>query len=748
MRKKIIFIVLIISFFSTAKQTLTVQAEEGILDNISKVEVEVEAPLKSTEGGNRAEVSRSRVSSEDESIKSDDFEQGPIVGDWREDSRYSINIHNVTHYSIGAAYTMRRQEAQVSLQHGGLLPPYNTLLTTTTATLPVLTVTRLITGLEAGSDNTLRWGTIQTQPITHYEGITRIIRTAGRAELSQPEELNITANSAHISQSINTNANDSQYKPQKFEVKVKNHTTGNTETLTYTSGLQLFDETDTQFTTEFELTDLTENTEYTVSTVLTTGDGTTENNSLVSEPSDSFTFRTSEPEALEISTQSIEVLLGTANRFDPRRLIREVKIGDRVLSPNEYTCTLLNPTLFTQAAGDAVAQIRIDYQQHTEIVTVPVTVKWGSSIQLFGTTSDSSPPERTVGAYPWHSGVGISYAPGTLDHLSTSVIPPRHDFFSEVTSRVAVFSGTQDVTIGDTGVNSFTARPYESPNQLLVNFRNAFSNNDGFIPAEIGDVVESYHIYQNNATLTGTLSASSGRIWQGLRTDEDFTDPTGGLNNVYYEITEEGFRPLMVNQTIGVDSEISQSITNEQLEETIADFVELPTGVSAVRFETYPDRTPRSISEGKILVEETLQSGRNLKYLVSVNFAIVAEPIVVTFPVSMLFHSNNLTGQTVAITSANYEIKNRSLIPVDIEIDSITNPRHIDRISNLYMQSSENTFEKVLVSNGTMMNLTNAQALKILPKSVEQFFLRGTATNVSGELNPYFEFNFKVSASL
>ncbi|MFQ7236372.1 MAG: hypothetical protein ACLRPU_15975, partial [Enterococcus hulanensis] len=105
MRKKIIFIVLIISFFSTAKQTLTVQAEEGILDNISKVEVEVEAPLKSTEGGNRAEVSRSRVSSEDESIKSDDFEQGPIVGDWREDSRYSINIHNVTHYSIGAAYT-------------------------------------------------------------------------------------------------------------------------------------------------------------------------------------------------------------------------------------------------------------------------------------------------------------------------------------------------------------------------------------------------------------------------------------------------------------------------------------------------------------------------------------------------------------------------------------------------------------------------------------------------------------------
>jgi hypothetical protein len=560
------------------------------------------------------------------------YETETIWGNYRNDSRFSIDLVKVTHHSIDANYRVKHEGPNfgeilpINLQYGYLIPSI--------FGDPFAFQTRLgsgdffrnyvVTDLPPASPIFLTLSTprIDNEGMIYVAGARQLVITAGNPSIGSTELKEISTNKATISQSLNTARNNSDYRPVKFEVRISNQNNWTQQTLTYTNGLELFSETASQFTTQFELPNLMANTEYSVTTRLTTGDSFSTANQLTSEWSTPIIIKTDQVTStdLEVIAKPADVLLGTpVESLDPNSLV-EVKLDGVTLPASEYTCVLSNiPSIETRTTGNTIAQVRVTRRGQSKTASVPLTVKWGSTIQHNGTfqTADMKDQERIIGTYTWHQGLGIRYSPFTLSAGGQYPLSEAGTNNTIEITSISVFSGAQDFRLGSANATStFVTRGNSLSYNLESSYNAAYPS--GFIPATVGDVVESRHIYRNNQVLSA--STISNRIWQGLRTDAGFTDPTGGLNSTYYEITAGGFRLLVVNQTRGIDTELAAGTTRAQLDARINNFVDLPQGVQVKGFETYPDLENTGTSTGRILVEETLQSGKKVQIVVSVNF--------------------------------------------------------------------------------------------------------------------------------
>jgi hypothetical protein len=562
-----------------------------------------------------------------------DYEDGTLIWGLRRDTRYSIDLRKVTHYSVDADFKVNNVDllplTQINLQYSTALIP--------TSVDPYLFQTSLGSGnfsrnqvvgnLDPGSMVYFTFSTprFDNSGTLYLAGARQLILTAGKPSISSTALSGITTNKATISQRINVARNNSDYRPLKFEVKVTNQATGVAQTQTYTNGLELFSNTSSLFTTQFELPNLVANTEYSVTTRLTTGDSISTTNQITSDWSTPFVLKTNEQTAadIEVVAKPADILLGTpVGSIDPKNLV-EVKRNGVTVPASNYTCVLLNSSsIETRNVDGTTAEVRVNYDGVSKTISVPLTIKWGSTIQHNGTfQAEMRDQERIIGTYTWHPSLGIRYSPFSLSNMSQYPLVQISTNSLTVVTALSVFSGGQDIKLGSTNaVTTFEHSANQTLNMIQNSYNAAYSS--GFIPAKIGDVVESWHRLKNNEILTGSEAqqALSNRIWQGLRTDDGFTDPTGGLNSAYYEITTTGFRPLGVNQAKGIATELEAGTTRTQLDARINEFVDLPQGVQVKGFETYPNLESTGTSTGRILVEETLQSGKKIQSVVSVEF--------------------------------------------------------------------------------------------------------------------------------
>ncbi|MBO0452975.1 hypothetical protein [Candidatus Enterococcus murrayae] len=484
---------------------------------------------------------------------------------------------------------------------------------------------RWVTGLEPGTTYQVRWYFYHINPNLRRVGHMTTFTTAGRPAMQAPVVTDTTINSATFTQSVAINANDSKYLPTKLDLYLTNKSTGVVQTLSYpmsqvTLGYSNQNEINSL---RFTINSLAENTEYSLQTVLWTGTGREVGSDDVTLPqtidsnrSNSVTFRTGLDE-LAITTESIELPLGSHSAtIDAKRMIKEVKLQGNVINSNQYSAELIN-SIETLNPGSRRAEIKVDYGVYSSVVSVPVTIVWGSSIRVLGSWSAST-DMRTIGAYTWHPNEGITYVPGQIaSSLTTNSLPQAGN---NTAAKLSLFSGNQDITIGTTASNfEFEIKGNETPNTALDNFK-AKTNQQGMRTASVGDVVESWHIYQNNEASDNNILTN--RQWNVLMENEEIVDHAGGKNSIYYEITSTGFRPLVVNQSTGIAGTITRHTTNNELEQQIADYLNLPSGVAPVSFVDYPDRSQLGETTGIIRVSETLNSGKRLFYDITVDFTV------------------------------------------------------------------------------------------------------------------------------
>lgn len=327
---------------------------------------------------------------------------------------------------------------------------------------------------------------------------------------------------------------------------------------------------------------------------------------------------TVEASTIKATTSRRNILLGSElQSLDLKQWVDTIQVNNQPIDKNAISVRLIGENISTATTGNRNQQVRVTYEELSTDIQVPITVNWGSTINISGSWTTSN-TFRSVGAYTLHPGQGITYVPG--QGASSLTGAAFGQMGSEVFSKFELYTGKDTLLLGEaTPGFEFEMTGRETPNALEEKF---ITQNSGctLLEASVGDVVSSWHILKNGEEHSN--SNLTERQWNMLREEEALVDYTNGENTVYYEVQADHFQPLKINQASVTAGTITRHTSDEELDQQISDFIETPEGVSVVGFERYPDRSRLGNTTGTIRVEETLSTGRKVQKDYEVSFEV------------------------------------------------------------------------------------------------------------------------------
>lgn len=318
-------------------------------------------------------------------------------------------------------------------------------------------------------------------------------------------------------------------------------------------------------------------------------------------------------------------------KFDYSKFVTNVKLGDQSLSPDQYTVSLIN-NFSTETVGDEIAKVKVisksDASKIVE-VPVPVNVKWGNTIAISGIWVNSN-NHRIVAALPFISDgkqVKLKLLPGRGAESLT--LPSYPNSNSEYFSNVSFFKIDKDVNLinDDLVIQRFNLNSSNTP----IEIQNSWNTSIGELTMNFGDVIGVWHVSK-----TGEMK---DRPWSYLIENEVFNDYTEYNNITYYELTKNGYRPLHVNH-LNVSNGSVPIYSNKQYMDThVAEFIDLGIhdNVAIKGFVEYPDTTSSGDKRAKILVEETLTTGKKVQYEYEVTINVEPGTLTYTVPKTLTF---------------------------------------------------------------------------------------------------------------
>ncbi|MGN5996931.1 hypothetical protein ACP6MK_06915 [Enterococcus faecalis] len=331
---------------------------------------------------------------------------------------------------------------------------------------------------------------------------------------------------------------------------------------------------------------------------------------------------TVEDEKLTADPVSQKTSLGRdISNLDYSKFVTNVKLGNQLLSSDQYKVELIN-SLATDSIGIRTAQIRVTLKSDTSKaveVDVPVEVVWGNSI--------------VFGSYD-HQSNGRTSAAFTLYTESTPTIVASQGKNNDNLAIHSYFSNQQ----------YYTFNWFNLSNKQILKIDES-NNGDKYIKASGNelkkDKLKEWGTAQNQAVNYGDIV----RAWQTETTknwlyeNEQKQAYNDHKKSVYYEITKSGYRPLHFNQLTPKTGKIPIYSTNQYLDEHVTDYIDL-TGYSNINvkgFAEYPDTTSSGDKRAKILVEETLTTGKKVQYEYDVTINVEPGTLTYTVPKTLTF---------------------------------------------------------------------------------------------------------------
>lgn len=301
--------------------------------------------------------------------------------------------------------------------------------------------------------------------------------------------------------------------------------------------------------------------------------------------------------------------------LDAYKFVKNVKLGDKLLSPNQYTVQLIN-ALSTDTIGTKILKTRVILKENTAItvdVDVPIVVGWGNSV-VFG--SSEGPTGRTLAAFTLYTETNpyiIASQGGTSDDNDRIGTYYAFDWFN-LTNKTSIQvnetnSGDKFIKANSYDLKKDKLKVWGKNQKQLVNY---------------GDIVRAWQLDPN-------------KNW--LYENEQQKRVNKEKQSVYYEITKTGYRPLKFNQLTTKKGTVPIYATKNYLDEHVSEYVDL-AGNKDIRvkgFSTYPDTTSSGDKKAKILVEETLTTQKKVQYEYAVTVAVGQGSLTYTVPTKLEF---------------------------------------------------------------------------------------------------------------
>lgn len=319
------------------------------------------------------------------------------------------------------------------------------------------------------------------------------------------------------------------------------------------------------------------------------------------------------------------------SKLDYSKFVTNVKLGDQLLSPDQYTVSLIN-NFSTDTVGNETSNVKVTSKSDaskTVEVPVPINVKWGNAVAISGIWVNSN-NHRIVAALPFISDgkqVDLKLLPGRRAESLT--LPSYPNSKSEYFSNVSFFKIDKDVNLinDDLVIQRFNLNSNNTP----IEIQNSWNASIGELTMNFGDVIGVWHVSK-----TGEVK---DRPWSYLIENEVFNDYTEYNNMTYYELTKNGYRPLHINH-LNVSNGSVPVYSNKQYMDTyVTEFIDLGIhdSVTIKGFTEYPDTTSSGDKRAKILVEETLTTGKKVHYEYETTINVEPGTLTYTVPKTLTF---------------------------------------------------------------------------------------------------------------
>lgn len=309
------------------------------------------------------------------------------------------------------------------------------------------------------------------------------------------------------------------------------------------------------------------------------------------------------------------------SKLDYSKFVKNVKLRNQVLSSDQYKVELIN-SFATDTVGTKTAKVRITLKSDTSKtveVDVPVEVGWGNSV--------------VYGSYDYYLN-GRTLAAFTLYTESTPTIVASQGQSDDNLAIDAKFPNKQ----------YYTFNWFKLADRLTLKI-DEWNVGNKFIKARGNelkkDKLKEWGTDQNQAVNYGDIvrawQTETGKNW--LYENEQKQAYNDDKESVYYEITTSGYRPLHFNQLTPKTGKIPIYSTNKYLDEHVKDYIDLKgySNIDAKGFEEYPDTTSSGDKRAKILVEETLTTGKKVQYIYGVTINVEPGTLTSTVPKTLTF---------------------------------------------------------------------------------------------------------------
>lgn len=310
-----------------------------------------------------------------------------------------------------------------------------------------------------------------------------------------------------------------------------------------------------------------------------------------------------------------------SSKFDYSKFVKNVKLGDQVLSSDQYKVELIN-SLTTDTVGTKTAKIRITLKSDaskTVEIDVPVEVGWGNSVVY-----------------------------GSYDYGANGRTSAAFTLYTESTPTIVASQGQNDdnLAIHSNFPNQqyYTFNWFDLSNKQILKIDES-NNGDKYIKASGNelkkDKLKEWGTAQNQAVNYGDIvrawQTETGKNW--LYENEQKQAYNDAKKAVYYEITTSGYRPLHFNQLTPKTGKIPIYSTNIYLDEHVKDYIDLKgySNIDVKGFVEYPDTTSSGDKRAKILVEETLTTGKKVQYEYEVTINVEPGTLTYTVPKTLTF---------------------------------------------------------------------------------------------------------------
>ncbi|HBI1635440.1 TPA: hypothetical protein I0F70_RS09555 [Enterococcus faecalis] len=327
-------------------------------------------------------------------------------------------------------------------------------------------------------------------------------------------------------------------------------------------------------------------------------------------------------EDAKLSAEPSNQKINLGEKIIDENLVTDVKLGNQTLTKDDYTVSVQN-TVSTDTVGDKIAKVLITYkkdQSKTLSLDVPVNVMWGNSVVYGG--YDYGGNGRTTAAFTLNT--------GTSPFITASQGGTRDD-------NEAIHSN-----FSNEQYYMFDWFDFSNEQMLLMNEDN---NGTKYIQAN-GDDLKKDKLKEwgtnqkqivNYGDIVRAWQAESSKNW--LYENEQKNSYNMGKKSVYYEITKEGYKTLHLNHLETKTPSIPIYSTEEYLDEHISDYIDLKgyPNISVKEFSQYPNTKASGQQKGKIIVEETLTTGKKVQYEYEITFTIGDGTLTYSVPKTLTF---------------------------------------------------------------------------------------------------------------